>query len=263
MTTHIAAIGECMIELSDIGDGCYRRSFAGDTLNTAVYLSRGLSGTGHSVSYVTAVGEDMLSDRMIESWQSEDIDCDYVSRISDKLPGLYSIQLAEGGERSFTYWRGDSAAKQLFARGLAETQKSALVTEFDYLYLSGISLAILNEENLSGLFALLETARANNKAVVFDNNYRPRLWASQQVAQETVNKVLSLATMGLVTFDDEQALFGDSTPEDTLQRLSSIPEVIVKNGADGCFVRYKNVVERVPSKKIDNVIDTTAAGRFF
>ncbi|WP_067582274.1 sugar kinase [Endozoicomonas ascidiicola] len=263
MTNRIAAIGECMIELSDLGDSCYRQSFAGDTLNTAVYLSRGLKGTENSVSYVTAVGIDSLSDKMVDSWQQEGINCDFVCRIEDKLPGLYSIQLAEGGERSFTYWRNDAAAKQLFSRGLTDQQVDDLGTEFDYLYLSGISLAILDEMGLAVLFKLLEAARKNNKAVVFDNNYRPRLWADQKTARDTVNKVLSLATMALVTFDDEQALFGDHTPEDTLQRLSAIPEVVVKNGADGCFVQHHNAVELVPSMRIENVVDTTAAGDSF
>ena len=65
----VASIGECMIEFSQTPDGAFRRGFGGDTLNTALYLSR----LGIDASYVTALGDDALSDAMLASWQSEGI----------------------------------------------------------------------------------------------------------------------------------------------------------------------------------------------
>lgn len=49
----LAAIGECMLELSEHPDGRITRAFGGDTLNTAVYLAR----LGVPVDYITALGE--------------------------------------------------------------------------------------------------------------------------------------------------------------------------------------------------------------
>src|SRR5262245_27658644 len=49
----LAAIGECMIELSEHPDGRITRAFGGDTLNTAVYLAR----LGIPVEYKPADGE--------------------------------------------------------------------------------------------------------------------------------------------------------------------------------------------------------------
>ena len=74
-------------------------SYGGDTLNTAVYLSR----LGLSVSYVTALGDDPLSSEMIESWQKENIDCSLVDRHQGAVPGLYFIDTDASGERSFLY----------------------------------------------------------------------------------------------------------------------------------------------------------------
>ncbi len=65
----IASIGECMIELRQMPGGHLTRSFGGDTLNTAVYLAR----LGAEVDYVTALGDDPLSDEMIAGWQAEGI----------------------------------------------------------------------------------------------------------------------------------------------------------------------------------------------
>ncbi|MEC9462018.1 MAG: PfkB family carbohydrate kinase, partial [Pseudomonadota bacterium] len=108
----IVSIGECMGELSETGTpGALSMGFAGDTLNTAYYLRRSL-GTDWQVDYLTAIGTDGLSDRMLGFLTAEGIGTNHIRRLSDKTIGLYYITLKEG-ERSFTYWRNDSAAKRL------------------------------------------------------------------------------------------------------------------------------------------------------
>ena len=57
----VACIGECMVELRQASRGLYSRGFGGDTLNTAVYLAR----LDVRVDYLTALGDDALSDEMI------------------------------------------------------------------------------------------------------------------------------------------------------------------------------------------------------
>ena len=63
----VACIGECMIELKQAEGGLFSRGFGGDTLNTAVYLAR----LGAGVDYITALGDDALSDEMIAGWAAE------------------------------------------------------------------------------------------------------------------------------------------------------------------------------------------------
>ena len=62
----LASIGECMIEFSQADDGLFRRGFGGDTLNTALYLAR----LGIDTSYVTALGDDALSEAMLAAWRA-------------------------------------------------------------------------------------------------------------------------------------------------------------------------------------------------
>ena len=75
--TRVASIGECMIELSHAGNGWLARSWGGDTLNTAVYLAR----LGVAVDYVTALGDDPLSDEMLQAWQVEGVGTGLVVRV--------------------------------------------------------------------------------------------------------------------------------------------------------------------------------------
>src|SRR6201999_4597116 len=106
----VAAIGECMIEFSQMPDGAFRRGFGGDTLNTALYLAR----LGIDTCYVTALGDDGLSEEMLKTWRSEGIDTDLVIRASGRLPGLYMIERDPRGERTFLYWRDRAPAREFF-----------------------------------------------------------------------------------------------------------------------------------------------------
>src|SRR6516225_8357408 len=105
--TKVACIGECMIELrQSVGDQL-SRGFGGDTLNTAVYLAR----LGLMVDYVTALGDDPISDEMIAGWAAEGVGTGWVARLPGKLPGLYLIQTDAAGERRFYHWRESSAVR--------------------------------------------------------------------------------------------------------------------------------------------------------
>ena len=131
----IACIGEAMIELSMEGDQAHL-AVAGDTLNTAIYLKRSLPDI--TVDYVTCLGQDMFSKRIVDFIAANDLGHSNIRRIADKSPGLYAINTAPDGERSFTYWRSDSAARQMFSDADFD-----FLEQFDGLYLSGITLAIL------------------------------------------------------------------------------------------------------------------------
>ena len=111
MASKILAIGECMAELapSDAAGG-YRLGFAGDTFNTAWYLAR--LAPDLSVSYFTAVGQDKLSQDLLAFMHDSRIDAAQVREIADRTIGLYLISL-DNGERSFSYWRGQSAARHM------------------------------------------------------------------------------------------------------------------------------------------------------
>lgn len=261
----IACLGECMVEFSPHGNDTYARGFAGDSLNTAIYLQRALSSQPVTISYVTALGPDPLSDAIKTFIADENIDTSLTGAVADKRPGLYTIDLDASGERSFSYWRSDSAAKKLFSGGLTEEQQQRLISEFDLIYFSGISIAILEPECRVKLLETLAAARHHGAKIAFDSNYRPALWESESVAREVMAECLAVSDIALMTFDDEAMLHGDSTPEVTMSRLkeAGIPEIVVKDGSRGCMVYSPDFEGNVSTVKVDNVVDTTSAGDSF
>jgi len=259
----VALIGECMIELQQHANGSLQQSFGGDTLNAAVYMARMLGGGAH-VDYVTALGDDSFSDAMCKIWEDEQIGLSKVQRLPGRLPGLYCIQTDANGERRFLYWRNEAAVRDCFTTPAAEPILAAL-PDYDVLYFSGITLAVLGEQGRARLLSVLVEARARGARVAFDNNYRPRLWAGVDQAREAYWAVLPHVDLALLTEDDEQALFGYTDTEQLLAayRQMGISEVVVKRGADSCLIESQGDRFDVPAQVVQRVIDTTAAGDSF
>ncbi|NWB26602.1 sugar kinase [Pseudomonas gingeri] len=259
----IALIGECMIELQQHADASLHQSFGGDTLNTAVYLSRELAGRG-SVDYVTALGDDSFSDAMCRIWAEEGIGLDRVQRLPGRLPGLYCIQTDARGERRFLYWRNEAAVRDCFTTPTAAPILAAL-PDYDVLYFSGITLAVLGELGREKLIAVLQEARRGDTRVVFDNNYRPRLWSGVEQARAAYRSILPYVDLALLTLEDEQALFdyADGTAVFRAYEQIGTPEVVLKRGAESCLIRCEGEAFEVPAQKVETVVDTTAAGDSF
>lgn len=260
----IAVIGEAMLELSHQTPTSLFLSFAGDTLNFAIYLSRLLQNQAFNIHYVTALGQDPYSDQMLLNWQTEGLKTDLIRRIENKLPGLYLIRTDSKGERNFYFYRSNSAARDLF-KGSNRVDLSERLIKMDYLYFSGISLAILDEPSRDYLADILQKAKQAGAQIIFDTNYRASLWANLDSAKRTIQAFLKYVDIALPTFGDDQLVFGDATPEACVQRLfeNGVSEIVVKCGAEPALVARLNQQQKVPSCLVDKIIDTTAAGDSF
>lgn len=269
MEAHTAyAIGECMIELqrgAATGNSAtmdYR--FGGDTLNAAVYMARLLDPAKVRVAYVTGLGTDGMSDEMLASWEREGIDTGSVQRLPDRLPGIYMIETDPNGERRFHYWRKDSAARHWLEAPEAGKVLVQLAAA-RMVYLSGISLAILSPADRELLISALAQCRARGGSVVFDNNYRPRLWESADSARDVYRRVLAHTDIALLTLDDEHALYGPETAQQAIERTRAlgVGEVVVKCGSEPCVVWAEGALHEVAPEPVRDVVDTTAAGDSF
>ncbi|HTS90477.1 MAG TPA: sugar kinase [Stellaceae bacterium] len=261
----VAAIGECMLELVRRDDASFTLGFGGDTLNTAIYLARAASARPDlSVDYVTALGNDPMSEEMLSAWRAEGVGTGCVARLAGRLPGLYLIRTDAEGERRFFYWRREAAVRSLFMSGETEALLASL-GDYDLLYFSGITLAVLTPEARLDMLHALEAARQKGRRIAFDSNYRPALWPDAAAAREVMAAFLPVTSIALPTFDDERALHGDADPAATAARYAGagVQEVVVKRGAEGCLVLADGNRHSVPAAVRRTPVDTTAAGDAF
>lgn len=251
--TCVIAIGECMVELRSRPDGSYARAFAGDAFNAAAYLKR--SAPDIQVRFLTCAGADALSAEMRAFWRSEGVDDGLAFETSEAIPGLYMVNVDAHGERSFTYWRSASAARLWFEK-LQAGGGARRLSEANLIYFSGISLAILPDEQRVEALDLIATARSSGAKIAFDPNYRAMLWESKALAHERLNAAMEGADIVLPSRDDLNAL-DLSTPADA--------ECVITEGAQGCTIMgsFAHAELRAPPLDKSLVKDTSGAGDSF
>jgi 2-dehydro-3-deoxygluconokinase len=245
----IVLIGEAMIELSKNGEH-WRMGYGGDTLNTAIHLAR----LGHDVAYLTALGNDPLSAEIKASWAAEGLDTSLVLDHPTRNTGLYSISTDATGERSFSYWRDTSAARELFSlpgieAALAQAEQADLVAY------SLITLAVLPEAAHERLLSL--SAR-----LAFDGNYRARLWPDAASAAKARDAAISRASIGLPTLEDEILIAGATSADAVAAHWQELgcPETLVKLGVEGARLPDGSII--APPQAL-NPVDTSGAGDAF
>lgn len=255
------AIGEVMAELRRAEDGSFGVGYAGDTYNTAVYCVRGL-GVAQSVGFFSRVGADPLSAELIRVAAAEDLDVTHLARDKTRNIGVYAVATDETGERSFSYWRDQSAARQLFSHDEAVHH----LPQAEIYYLSGISLAIMEPSARRRLMDYLKQIVASGSAdVAFDSNYRPKLWENAATAREVMGEMWDIATIALPSIDDEMALFEDATEDAVIARFArkAWKACAIKRGVRGP-VSLTLASDQMPIfAPAQKVVDTTAAGDSF
>ena len=255
----LLCIGEAMAELRSAPDGAgFVVGFAGDTYNTAVYAKRALGGAG-KVGFLTRVGEDPLSAGLLAACRHEGLDTSHVQRDPARNVGIYSVTTDPAGERSFHYWRDQSAARQLFEDADTSLPPARII------YVSGITMAILSPTARSNLMGQLAQRQAQGCEIAYDSNYRPKLWEDQATARAVTARMWALCDLAFPSIDDEQALFGDVDENAVVTRFGqgSFTRCTIKRGERGPLALGLDPSTLPAFPPATKVVDTTAAGDSF
>ncbi len=263
-------IGEVMVELGPTGsDDLLRRGFAGDVFN-ALYYARMLMPEAWRVAFHTGLGTDQLSDDMVDFIKGQRIELDDIPRIENRTAGLYLIQL-QNGERSFSYWRNMSAARLMLREPDLLASKLAAAS---YVYLSGITLAILSPDDRALLLEMVREVKEGGATVFFDSNIRPKLWQNAREMRAAITAAGQIATIVLPSLDDEVAAFQNTGTTGTDPNLGAeavatrylglgVSTVIVKNGGGPALVADGQATRLIAPPTIVEMVDSTAAGDAF
>ena len=256
--TGAICIGECMVELRPVADGYLKRGFAGDAYNTAVYLKR--SAHDIDVAFLTATGDESLSQAMVETWREEGISDRLVYRIPGQRPALYLIETNEKGDRKFHYWRSETPAKE-WLRLLLAAGGADILNKARLVYVSGISLAILSYADRQAAIALLGSLKTR---VAFDPNIRPALWKSMDEAKHTFEGMAKCASIVLPSRQDYQLMYGLDNPDEQIHFTAGLTEGEIALTCDeqGCRLRAQGRTVALPSQAT-TVVDTSGAGDSF
>jgi 2-dehydro-3-deoxygluconokinase len=190
---------------------------------------------------------------------------DLVLRAPGRKPGLYLVDNDPNGLRRLYDWQDAAPARDLFEfddwSRVAEGLLGARM-----IYFSGITLSLYSNIGLGRFLAVVELARKAGAMIAFDGNFRPHGWKGDLARARTVFiEALKRVDVALPAFDDEAILWGDPSPESTVERMQAfgIAEVVVKNGPGGALIAAGGTREHVPVPEVVEPIDAMAAGDGF
>jgi 2-dehydro-3-deoxygluconokinase len=257
----VVCVGEVTIEFVRGGDGRFALTSAGDTFNVAVYLAR----AGAEAALATALGDDPYSDAIVSLATAEGVATDLVLRQRGRLPALAVADTDAAGRRRTFSWHEAAPARDLFELPDWGRVADGLI-HAKLIYFSGITLSLYSNNGIGRFLAVLEMARQQGVKVVFDGNFRPRGWGGDLTRTRKVFvETLKRTDIALPTYDDEAVLWGDPSPEATVERLQAfgIGEIVVKNGPNSALVAVAGKSEFVPVPEVVVPVDATAAGDSF
>ena len=248
----LLAIGEIMMEMADIGDNLYKMSFAGDTFNVAHYMNI-VSGGTYNASYLTAIGEDDASQLCLEFMERHGVSTSHIIKDTKRTIGLFTLSNDEKGEKRYGYWRGQAAARFMFA-------KPRKLDGFDYIYLSGITAAITDYKD--NLILSLRQSKSKGSKIVYDVNYRKLLWDADE-ARHFFNQIIDFVDIVKISDEELEVLypskdiraFAMKYPEIEWVLTSAFTKAEVWKGGKKIAIKEFSPVEKV--------IDSSAAGDGF
>jgi sugar/nucleoside kinase (ribokinase family) len=251
------AVGECMVELFsedpvpvDRAER-FRCSFGGDALQAAMTAAN--LGTPSAVA--TVVGDDPFAGSLLSWFERSGLSVDHIVR-RPGITGLYLISLDHAGERSFVYYRRGSVASTISSEDVAWSEPPEAVL------VSGITQAVSESSRRAALEAARRTRDAGG-LVVFDVNYRARLWEEDaEAARQAFEEILPLCHVVRAGAPEESAIVAEeSNAVEAARSLAARgPSIVLLGcGADGAVVAAEGSVEWIPAPSV-GCIDTTGAG---
>ncbi len=258
-----AVLGEVMIELAALSEHSMSIGVAGDTFNTAAALSR----LGMTSEYITALGTDVYSDRIRRAVEAHGVRGVHIATLPDALPGIYAISTDSSGERSFAYWRDNSAARQWFADPIALLAALQHLDDSHCIYWSGITLALMMPEVRAAFFDFLRGFRADGGMVCFDSNYRPQLWRGSDQIADSYDAAIGNADLYLPSLEDELSIYQRHSEQQAITALAKRysqkqAQVVMTLPGQAVWISAGDIA-RYDLPVSDAVADTTGAGDAF
>jgi 2-dehydro-3-deoxygluconokinase len=255
MKIKICAIGECMIEFSNLEKNLYKQSIAGDTLNFSFYLDKKI----FNPFFLTAIGTSDISQKVLSFLKQEKINIDLVKKIALNEIGLYLIKNDKLGEKRFYYWRDNSAAKFFFNNNIKKFSKK--LQNFEYIYFTGITLSLLEDKNIDNFMGLINYFKKKNSKIVFDLNIRINRWSKKTLILY-LNKLLPKVDIFFASGEDFFYLKSSEKVIDFEKIINKfkIPHGIYRKNAQYNYSFYNNKKYMIKNKLLKKVVDTSGAG---
>ena len=243
----ILCVGEILADMiGKIENGVfsYERRAGGAPFNVAC----GVKKFGAKSAFLGAVGDDLIG-KFLYDFAKEHVDEAHVRLDGAHNTTLAFVELDERGERSFCFYRKDTADTYL------EAVPPSLLARANIVHIG--SLMLSEKRGAEYAVQLAQTAHAAGKLVSFDVNYREDIFPDRVAAIALYKTMLEAAD--IIKFsENEEAAFGHGYIQSALKEKL----VCVTLGEKGSKWQYRGESNLLPTIPV-NTVDTTGAGDAF
>lgn len=223
----------------------YERKAGGAPFNVACAVKK----FGVKSAFAGSVGDDIIGGFLKDFAKSVKLDGLCLESDADRNTTLAFVQLDRHGERSFCFYRRNTADYRM------PEIPDGLFDSADIVHIG--SLMLSEDEGAAYAERLAERARSAGKTVSFDVNFRTDIFKDKESAVSRYKTMLEAAD--IVKFsEDEVEIFGRDYIDGRLKEKL----VCITLGGNGSEWRYLGRRNAVPSVKVKPV-DTTGAGDAF
>jgi sugar/nucleoside kinase (ribokinase family) len=229
------------VEVIEISNG-------GDSLNVAI----GLQKLGHRVGFAGKIGDDFQGDFLTRVIDQAGIDRRGLSRAANVTTCTVLVVINSTGERTFFYLGG---ANDQFA--LKDINRS-LLDEAAVVHVGGTYL--LPQFDGDGATRLFREAQSTGKLTSMDVT-----WDTQGRWRETIEPCFPYLSYFLPSYKEAAKITDRQKPEDMAELLHDwgVQNVVIKLGAEGCYVKPAGAKGFSVQAFRTAVVDTTGAGDSF
>ncbi len=231
----------------------FSRYLGGSSANMAVGLAR----LGAQVGMVACLGDDSLSEFLIEFLEAENVETAHIQRAPGYLPSLCLTEVSPPDKFPQVFYRHDAVDTML------------RVTEADLDYIAGGRMFITNGTSLcaapsrESTYLALERAKQAGCRVVFDVDYRATSWPGPGAAGQAIRLALPFIDVLIGNQPELRLVAG----EDDLDRATAIlrervPLLVSKLGEQGTRVWQGGESVFLPPYSVE-VVSTIGAGDGF
>ena len=252
----VVCLGELLIDFVALESGVtvgeasgFLKAPGGAPANVAVALAR----LGHAAAFLTQVGDDPFGHHLAQVLAQEGVDVRGVRFTQAARTTLAFVSLAEGGERSFVFYR-HPGADMLLSPGDVDMARIDEGRIFHYG-----SITLIADSSRAALLAAIERASARGLTLAYDPNLRLALWPDAATARHWMLAGLEHAHMVKVS-DEEVDFLSDGDVTGLWRERTQL--LIVTHGAGGATLHTRTERLHLPGFAVESV-DTTGAGDGF
>jgi len=256
INTRVTALGEILMDMTPQGDFLYKANPGGAPANVLVQLSK----LGMATAFIGKVGQDRFGEKLRDLLKEEGVNCDALYMDPVKPTTLAFVHLSDQGDRSFSFYRDQSADQAL----CKEEVPLELLESSDLLHFGSLSFTV--EPMRSATFYFLDQGKKMGKMISYDPNLRENLWSNLQEAKSYILKGMAYADLVKISEEELYFLKGQvSIPQGAKALMQDFPQIqilLITRGAQGADLFTSSL--HLHEEALDvPVVDTTGAGDSF